>query len=191
MIRSFVAIELPDAVRRDLGIISQKIKKMGLDGSFSKPDSMHLTLKFLGNIAENRVDDIEQALKKAVAGVPLLEIECRRVGVFPTPKSPRVVWVGIEAAPELSTLQRQVEGELDAIGFPREARPFSPHLTLARLKGRANIRLLQDYLETEGALAEAGRFSASELHLFRSDLRPDGARYTRLRSISLGALPHA
>ncbi len=191
MIRTFVAIALPDHVRRGLGVISQKIKKMGLDGSFAKPDSMHLTLKFLGNIAENRLDDIEQALTKAVAGIPALDIKCGRVGVFPSLESPRVVWVGVAAAPELATLQRRTEQELETLGFPPEGRPFSPHLTVARLKGRANIRLLQDYLRQAGGSEDAGSFSASQIHVFQSELRPDGARYTKLRSVSLGSLPHA
>ncbi len=191
MIRTFVAIALSDDVKRDLAVIAQKVMKMGLDGSFTKPDSVHLTLKFLGNIEETRVDAIGEALTKAAAGIPVLRIQCRRVGVFPGPASPRVVWVGIEAVPELTDLQRRIDDELEILGFPREDRPFSPHLTLARLKGRANIRILQDYLQKDGGREQAGSFSASEVHLFRSDLRPDGALYTKLRSVTLGSLPPA
>ncbi len=122
---------------------------------------------------------------------PSFELKCRGVGAFPNPVSPRVVWAGIETVPGLFALQRGVDEELKTLGFLPEDRPFSPHLTLARLKGRAKLRLLQEYLKDQGFREEAGSFTASEVHLFRSELRPDGARYTKLCTVALGSLPEA
>jgi len=191
VIRSFVALTLPDEIKRNLATISQKLSRMGLDGSFPKPDAMHLTLKFLGNIPENQVEAIEEALRRASARIPVLQLKCRGVGAFPNADFPRVVWAGIETVPELSILHRRVDEELATLGFLPEDRPFSPHLTLVRLKGRTNIRLLKEYLKDSAIREEAGSFSASEIHLFQSELRPDGARYTKLRSVGLGSLPEA
>jgi len=187
MIRSFVAVSLPAEVRARLEQYGKELKSLGLYGSFPKSDSFHLTLKFLGNIPEQKVDAIGGALEQAVTGLAPFQLEVRGLGVFPNPSSARVVWIGFGHSEALSALQARVERVLEELEFPPEDRPFRPHLTLARLKSKDNLRALQEYLREAGPSATAGTVPVDEVVLFRSDLRPDGARYTRLRAARLEA----
>jgi 2'-5' RNA ligase len=180
MIRSFVAVSLPMEVRARLEQYGKELKSLGLYGSYPKAESFHLTLKFLGDIPEQKVDAIGTALERAVEGVAPFQLEVRGLGVFPNPSSARVIWIGFEQSEPLSLLQARVEQVLEELEFPREDRPFRPHLTLARLKSKDNLKALQAYLRETGPSAAAGTVPVDELVLFRSDLRPDGARYTRL-----------
>jgi len=180
MIRSFVAVSLPAEVRARLEQCGKQLKSLGLYGSFPKSDSFHLTLKFLGNIPEQKVEAIGSALERAVTGVAPFQLEVKGLGVFPNPSSARVVWIGFEKSEPLTLLQARVEQVLEDLEFPREDRPFQPHLTLARLKSKDNLKALQAYLREAGPGTTAGPVPVDELVLFRSDLRPDGARYTRL-----------
>lgn len=181
MIRSFVAVSLPQEVRARLEEYGKELKKLGLYGSFPKSESFHLTLKFLGDIPEAKVDAIGSALERAVAGLAPFSLEVRGLGTFPNPSSARVVWMGFEQSEPLSVLQARVEKVLEDLDFPPEDRPFRPHLTLARLKSKDNLKDLQAYLQDAGPSAAAGAVPVDEVVLFRSELRPDGARYTRLR----------
>ncbi len=185
MIRSFVAVNLPAEVRARLEQYGQELKSLGLYGSYPKAESFHLTLKFLGDIPEQKVDAIGGALERAVSGTAPFRLEVRGLGAFPSPSSARVVWMGFEQSEPLSLLQGRVEQVLEDLKFPREDRPFRPHLTLARLKSRDNLTALQAYLREAGPSAAAGTVPVDEVVLFRSELRPDGARYTRLRAARL------
>ncbi len=185
MIRSFVAVGLPVEVRARLEQYGKELKSLGLYGSYPKADSFHLTLKFLGDIPEQKVDAIGEALGRAVAGITPFQLEVRGLGAFPNPSGARVVWIGFEQSERLSLLQERVEQVLADLEFPREDRPFRPHLTLARLKSKDNLKALQAYLREAGPSATAGSVPVDEVVLFRSDLRPDGARYTRLRTAGL------
>ncbi|RPJ60962.1 MAG: RNA 2',3'-cyclic phosphodiesterase [Acidobacteria bacterium] len=185
MIRSFVAVGLPEEVRSRLEQHGKELKSLGLYGSYPKADSFHLTLKFLGNIPEQKVDPIGAALERVVAGITPFRLEVRGLGAFPNPSSARVVWIGFEQSEPLSLLQERVEQALADLDFSREERAFRPHLTLVRLKSRDNLKALQSYLREVGPVATAGTVPVEEVVLFRSDLRPDGARYTRLRAAKL------
>lgn len=185
MIRSFVAVSLPAGVRDRLEQYGRELKSLGLDASYPKAESFHLTLKFLGNIPEQKVDEIGAALESAVAGLTPFSLEVRGLGAFPNPSGARVVWIGFEQSEPLSMLQERVEQALEDLEFPREDRPFRPHLTLARLKSKDNLQALHAFLREAGPSATAGTVPVDEVILFRSDLRPDGARYTRLRAARL------
>jgi len=185
MIRSFVAVGLPPEVRTRLEQYGKELKSLGLYGSYPKSESFHLTLKFLGNIPEQKVETIGSALQRAVQGIAPFQLEVRCLGAFPSPSSARVVWIGFEKSEPLSTLQARVEDVLEDLEFPREDRAFQPHLTLARLKSRDNLKALQAYLRETGPSATAGTVPVDEVVLFRSELRPDGARYTRVRAAKL------
>ncbi|HXK61911.1 MAG TPA: RNA 2',3'-cyclic phosphodiesterase [Acidobacteriota bacterium] len=187
MIRSFIAVDLPQEVRARLHEYGRELKELGLKGSFTRPDSFHLTLKFLGNIAEQQVEEIGSALEHAVRGAKPFQVDVRRLGVFPGPSNPRVVWMGLERSEALESLQQRIEEAAEALGFGREGRPFRPHLTLVRLKSKDNLKALGEYLRKAGPEASAGTVLVNEVVLFRSDLRPDGARYSRLRTVPLGA----
>lgn len=185
MIRSFVAIALPDHLQARLGEVSSELKRLDLHASFPRPEAMHLTLKFLGDIREEQVDDISAALNEAANGVEEFEVSIRKLGCFPHAANPRVAWAGVELCPGLRKLAVNAETELAKVGFAPEQRPFSPHLTLARIKSRQNVARLSRYLETDGATLELGRFLVSEFYLYKSTLLPAGARYERLAGFPL------
>lgn len=194
--RAFVAIEIPPDVLQILGKTIQKLAALKLDGRPARLQSIHLTLKFLGNVDPERLDSVKEALRASAAGLSPFELRVRSVGVFPDLSRPRVVWFGVGRPPSpnprssgsdpLTELQRSVEDGLQPLGFEPERRSFRPHLTLMRLKSGRNLPRLVQYLKDEGLHAEAGSFRVDSLHLYRSILRPDGAEYVKLASMPLG-----
>lgn len=185
MIRSFVAVALPETLQARLGEVSKQLKSLDLHASFPRTEAMHLTLKFLGDIREEQVNDISAALTRAAEGIPAFEVSIRKLGCFPHAANPRVAWAGVELAPGLRNLARNTEAELSNLGFTPEQRPFSPHLTLARIKSRQNIARLSRLIETEGAGLDLGSFPVSEFFLYKSTLLPTGARYEKLARFPL------
>ena len=187
-IRAFIAIELPESVRAQLGRIQGQLKP-GHEGvvRWVDPKGVHLTLKFLGNIAESQVPAVADAVRGA-AKVGRFPVEVGRPGAFPSLQAPRVVWVGVGGDLEkLAALQRAIDGALARLGFPPENRPFSPHLTLGRVRetaSKAERRALGEavgHLRIE-ALTPVEMDSVS---VMRSQLTPSGAIYTCLASIPL------
>jgi RNA 2',3'-cyclic 3'-phosphodiesterase len=185
MIRTFVAVAIPENVQRSLGEQSHLLRSMGLAGSFPKPESIHLTLKFLGDVQESDVYRFGEAIQAAVQGIEPFRLRVEGLGVFPGLSAPRVVWIGVEHHERLHLLQSRVEASFEELGFPREGRAFRPHLTLARLKSRDNLKSLANYLKEEGLAVSAGEMAVDAVHLYRSELHRDGARYTRLRTAEL------
>jgi 2'-5' RNA ligase len=193
-IRAFVAIELPEAVRAGLGRIQGQLKP-GHEGvvRWVDPKGIHLTLKFLGNIAEAKVPAVVEAVRGAAAGVGHFRLGVGGVGAFPNLQTPRVVWVGLGGDLEnLTALQKATDRALAALGFPPEGRPFTPHLTLGRVREMASRAERRALGEAVGRLkAEASvPMEVSSVSLMRSQLTPAGAIYTCLASIALeNALP--
>ena len=185
-IRAFIALNLPaDAVQKAMEIqtrLRQAAGEAGMRVGWVRPANMHLTLKFLGDIVPESTVAIAAALQQGLAGRPALELSLRGVGAFPDPARPRVLWLGLHTAGEaLPALAGDVEAWLDELGFPREKRPYHPHLTLGRVKaGRADL---------VSALAEEPvcDCTASEVVLYESRLMKQGAEYKAINRISLGA----
>lgn len=185
MIRSFVAIALPPALIDEVSATVDELKRLGIHASFSKPGSVHLTLKFLGDVEETDITSIAAALAQIASEQHPFDLEAQGIGVFPNRHSPRVVWMGISTAgAQLRNLQQAVERSLEPVGFPLERRPFSPHLTLARVKSRANLDWLSRFV-ADNEKASFGSFSIDAFHLYQSILRPEGAEYRRLCSFPL------
>lgn len=191
MIRAFVAVELTTELRNAIARVQEQLKQELTQQApvsrlqWVRPDSIHLTLKFLGDIEDRRVEDIRQALGLAVGTSPAFSVEVAGLGVFPDLRAPRVVWVGFSnEGDELVPLVRlagQVDRALGELGYELESRPFSPHLTLARVRDRS--REIGQALSRSGLLAERfplGQLEITAVCLMRSDLRPTGAIYTRL-----------
>ena len=166
------------------------------DARWMKPESMHVTLKFIGEQPDAAVASIKQAMS-AITGTTT-EISFRGYGFFPTPKSARVFWVGIEAGHELAALASEIDVKLSALGTPIEDRAFSPHLTLARGAGSSGsprrnrqdrnnrtFHLLQEKLAALPA-PEFGTMTAREFFLYQSQLSPKGSKYTKLARFALG-----
>ena len=181
MVRAFLALDPPEEVLREIGRVQSRLKKtVRGDVRWVRPDSIHLTLKFLGDIREESVKSISALAGKAAVEVAPFELAIGGAGVFPDMKRPRVIWLGMDGETErLAIFQNGLERALAEIGFPAEARPFRPHLTLGRIRSPKGLGGLAEALKQAETDADT-RFTASGLCLLKSDLTPQGAIYTRL-----------
>jgi 2'-5' RNA ligase len=188
-VRCFIAIELPDEIRRGLRELQAQLKAAGqAPVKWVEPENIHLTLKFLGNVAADRIDGIALAMTEAVRGTSPFSLEVRELGVFPNPRRVQIVWVGVSGETEkLSKLQQRIESGLAKLGFAPENRRFTPHLTLARLRDRATPqereKLGQTIAETEFATAQD--FTVDSVKLMKSQLTREGPIYSQLSSAAL------
>lgn len=188
-IRTFIAIELEEAVLDGLAQVQEQLKEDGATRvvRWVRPGGIHLTLKFLGNVPAQRIDGIGQALKRACTGFGPFTLTFGGLGCFPSARRPRVVWVGVQGDTEtLARLQEAIEEEVAPLGFPTEKRGFSPHLTLGRVKkaSTSEQRQLGELIRrTEVGLV--GQMTVRAVNLMRSDLKPSGAVYTPLLSVAL------
>ena len=188
-VRSFVAIELPDELRQELVELETQLKTGNQPWvKWVDPYSIHLTLKFLGNVAVGRIGEITKAVEEATRGVYPFPLEIKDLGVFPNLKRVQVAWVGLRGeVDKLGQLQRRVESSLAPLGFAPESRQFTPHLTLARIRNQASL----DERQRFGQLIASAKFEAAHsievdaLSLMRSQLTREGAIYSRISSVRL------
>jgi len=186
-VRTFICIEIPGSVKERIGALQQSLRGIGAQASWVKPENIHLTLKFLGDVDGSRLGRVRDAVERASGSTSHFQVTVGGAGCFPSPGSPRVLWVGLAGMPEeLSKLHRQIEDSLAREGFPREAKRFSPHLTIARLRAPQNGARLAEALMNTGFGPEA--FEAREVIVMRSDLNPSGSIYTPQAIIPLNAL---
>jgi len=181
-----VAILLDDAVRRALGEAIEQLRAVARDVAWVAPGNLHLTLKFLGAVPETRIESVAGALRDAgLAGRPF-EARIRGLGAFPSTGRPRVVWAGVtDGASQMTELARCVDIALVALGFAPEERPFSPHITLGRVRRPERNPALTDALERASA-RDYGRIQVPSASLMQSQLGPRGARYSELATVGLG-----
>jgi 2'-5' RNA ligase len=183
MIRSFIAIELPEEIRHALAKIQEHLRRDVAGVRWVQPASIHLTLKFLGDISAEQVQAIAAAAMGVVQNEPPLIVGLSGLGAFPNPHRPRVIWVGVEGDVErLGRLQVRLEEALEPFGFPREGRAFRPHLTLGRVKDPRRPLDLTCAL-AEVTVPRCNSFDVHEILLYKSDLRPSGAIYTKLQHL--------
>jgi 2'-5' RNA ligase len=187
-VRCFIAIELPEEIKRGLRELQAQLKAANqAPVKWVEPENIHLTLKFLGNVATDRLNEIGQATTNAVRGTSPFSLEVRELGVFPNPRRVQIVWVGLSGEVEkLTILQQRIESGLAKLGFAPENRRFTPHLTLARLRDRTTPqereRLGQLVAETEFA---ARSFIVNSVKLIKSQLTREGPIYSQLSSAAL------
>ena len=188
-IRSFIAIELPPQFRLGLRELQAKLKPENRGpAKWVDPDSIHLTLRFLGNIGEDRLSAITRAIATATAGIPPFCLKTGRIGAFPNLKRVQVVWVGLDGDLErLLELKQRLDSELKPLGFPAEERTFTPHLTLARLRQQASAleREQMGRLISDIGLERVYQMSVTSLSLMRSHLTREGAIHHQISSIAL------
>jgi len=188
-IRSFIAIELPQDVKNELAQLRSELEKS--EHPFVKwvnPKGIHLTLKFLGNIPFKQVAEIAKAIEQATKGILPFHLELSGLGVFPSIKQPRVLWVGIKGEIDnLLIMQRNIDSALAPLGFAEEKRPFTPHLTLARVREGATPAERKNFggLVMPTSFASSYSLSVETINLMRSQLTPQGAIYTRLVTVKL------
>ncbi len=188
VLRLFVAVELGEEALRALASLQDALRRRGLDGlRWVRPEGVHLTLKFLGETPAERVPAIQEALGEAVSGTPPHVLRLNGLGTFGSRRSPRVLWVGLEGDLEdLRRLQGRVEAALARLGFPREDRAFSPHLTLARVRPENAAALSEPIARAiEAAPAPEASIAVRDVVLMRSTLGPGGAVYDRLAAFPL------
>jgi 2'-5' RNA ligase len=188
-IRAFIAIELPEEVKITLTRLQDRLKS-GCRAPVRWTDSngTHLTLKFLGDIDSGITGRITIAMAEAVRGIHPFHVRIDSLGVFPDPRRVRVIWVGLAGEIEkLNQLQKNIEAALTPLGFTAEARAFTPHLTLGRVRDQARPDERQNLGQLVSGISveSGGGLEVKDIHLIRSQLRPEGPIYTRIGSVEL------
>ena len=187
MIRSFIAIDIPQQNRDLLSEIQAQLKQSRAGVRWVRPGSIHLTMKFLGNVHPAQIDDIAEVAAQVVQAELVLTLVLAGLGSFPSQRNPRVIWVGIQGEVErLIRIQARLEQDLVPLGFAPEQRGFRPHLTIGRVKDKRNRQALSDAM-AEMKLPEFNSFDVAEIILYKSDLRPTGAIYSKLHRMPLAA----
>ena len=193
--RIFIALDIDESIRERIARFVEGVHRFAPDARWVRPESVHVTLKFIGEKSDQTVGEIKQAL--AMVKSSPVEIQFRGYGFFPTAKAPRVFWIGIEPGPQLAFLAGTVDDRMASIGIPKEEHVFSPHLTLARRGGGSGSprlrkedvpnRSFQRLQEKLSAMPtpEFGTMTARELFLYQSQLSQAGSRYTKLSAFAL------
>ena len=175
--RAFIAIEISEEARAALAALQEALRPVGADVGWTRPESLHLTLRFLGEIDERQAGAVAAAMREGARAWPPLALRLSGTGAFPNARRPRILWAGLDGELErLAGLQAAIEARLVGLGFAREEKPFHPHLTLGRIKTERRTREL---------LAEAARhplpaptWTGAEIVLMQSELLRTGARYS-------------
>jgi 2'-5' RNA ligase len=185
-LRTFIAVETPPPLREAAGQLAALLQASGADVKWVEPENLHLTLKFLGDVAAERIPEVCKAVGRALEGQEPCEVEVRGAGAFPRPQRPRTLWLGISEGHEpLRRIFTALERELAKRGFPKEHRPFEPHLTLGRVReGRRGLEELARLIE-ENRDYSAGRIHVTELVVFSSQLDRHGPTHTPLARLAL------
>ncbi len=181
--RAFIAVDLPETVRVFLAELQETIKSYEVPVKWVRPQNIHLTLKFLGDTDTAQTARIVAAMTLAARDCPGVSLTAKDIGVFPDLKRPRVVWAGVNGQLEiLKNLQRTLDDHLADLGFPKDRRTFSAHLTMGRVKGKivsARMKAAIDGLKG----SESEPFEVDRIVLFKSELRPTGAVYTQVHQV--------
>ena len=188
--RLFVALEIPSAVRTNLAAVTAGLRALesespGKKSRWTPPENLHVTLKFIGNVAPEKLDQIRTLLTRVRSERPV-ELRFRGLGFFPDAKRPRVVWAGVTGSPNLAVVAADIDRALTGPGFSSEERAFTPHLTLARTEPAAFSPKLRAAIEKDAA-RDLGQFCSNQFHLIESKLKPTGAEYTTLQSFAFAA----
>jgi 2'-5' RNA ligase len=179
--RVFIAIDVPEEIRERLAAVQEKIRETTTSARWVAPESIHVTLKFIGEMPEKRREDIDEALRGLTW--KRIRVSVRGVGFFPGTRSPRVLWAGLDAA-SIEGLAEEIDSRLERAGFDRERRKFRAHLTLARAKNSNLEKVMVDAaapFEDE----EFGTFTVDRIFLFESTLKAGGSVYTKLQEYRL------
>ena len=183
--RIFVGLDIPHQIRSRIEKYMQSVRELAPDARWVRVESLHVTLKFIGESPEGRVRAVEEALSQVKSST--FQIEFKDAGFFPSPKSARIFWIGIHAPDALPHLASAIDEKLEQLGIPKEGKPYKPHLTLARAPERGGGRcfhLLQQRLLPDEPL-QFGTMTAREFFLYKSELLRGGARYTKLKGFRL------
>jgi 2'-5' RNA ligase len=185
-LRCFIAINIPDSVKSEIGGVIDAMKKCGGDIKWVTASNIHITLKFLGNTPETALPEIQDSLRSAVSSYMPFYITIYGTGVFPNRKYPRVIWAGIEDSQTMKSLKKDIEDAMTAHGYQKEDRDFTPHLTLGRVRSQKGViaTLLElDIFKSK----DFGKAEVTMVKLMKSELKPQGPEYSCISGIPLGA----
>ncbi len=185
-IRAFIAIKIPEDIQDKLGAIQQKLQQSAVHVSWVRSGNIHLTLKFLGNIQEDRIPKILSSLEESVKTSSPFQLQVGYAGAFPNIRYPRVIWIGVtdDENGSLKTLQKELESRLAKLGFKKEKGRFQPHLTLGRVRSQKNRGNLLRAVESIVNIW-VGEIPVDTVYLIRSELKPTGAEYTDIAEIKI------
>jgi RNA 2',3'-cyclic 3'-phosphodiesterase len=189
LLRAFLASELPAALQEKIQSATAGLRQALREDliRWVPAHNVHLTLKFLGDVSPAGISMIEQMLTTEAAQFDAFDVQVEGLGCYPNPKRPRVLWVGLKAPPELASLQRAIEAGAARLGYESEERGFSPHLTIGRVRqnvSSGDIQRIRAVLESN-RIGSLGTARVDAVHLFKSELRPEGSIYTLLYSAPL------
>ena len=189
LVRAFIAVELPENLKKELAALEMLLKNNGPPVvKWVDPESIHITLKFLGETSDAILDDLILAMEESVVGVSPFKLDVRQLGAFPGVDRPQVIWVGVSGEMEkLKQLQKNLEKNTEQLGFKRESRTFSPHLTLGRVRDGARPDDIQriSKLLNETVFTALHNINVNQINLMKSVLTPNGAIHTFIGSTKL------
>ena len=183
-IRTFIAINIPASIRKQIAEFQSALKRHDVRVSWTKPENIHITLKFLGDVEIMRIDEISNAVVTACQDVESFVLAIKGTGFFPNRRNPKVLWIGCEGDVEtLFSLYNQIEQQLFLAGFKKEKRKYSSHLTIGRVKSNFGIQSVVNEMETSSF--DGGEFEVKHVNVMKSVLNPNGAIYTVLSKVDL------
>lgn len=184
-LRCFVAIEIPEPIKRDIGEFIEILKKYNVDVKWVIHKNLHITLKFLGNTTDVLLTKIREALLNIVLSYEPFYIKIYTIGVFPNRKYPRIIWVGLEDPGILKKLKNDIEDSMALLGYQKEDKEFIPHLTLGRVRSQKGIiNLINELDNFKGK--DFGSMNVEGIKLMKSELKPKGAEYSCIYEIPFG-----
>ncbi len=184
-IRAFISVDIEEPLSEKLNKLAESLKLTGADVKVVEKENFHITIRFLGNIPVDMIDMIEDIMKKAVKNVKTHKIRLKGVGAFPNEMRPRVIWVGVNGDEYLREINRIIERELRRMGLKPETKPFTAHVTLARVRSRKRIDELVKWIN-EMKDIELGEMEVRSIRLKKSTLTPRGPIYETLKEVKLG-----
>jgi RNA 2',3'-cyclic 3'-phosphodiesterase len=187
-LRCFIAIGIPEPIRKEIHDLLNILKKYDTDIKWVVPENIHVTLKFLGDTAEGLLPGIVESLRTVASSLEPFYIKIYGTGLFPDKKFPRVIWIGIEHSEMLMKLHADVDQSMSLLGYQKEGREFQPHLTLGRIRARKGIIPIVNELDTVQK-KDFGTFQVDMIKLMKSELHPKGSKYTSLYDIPFKNYP--
>lgn len=183
-IRTFIAVPIHDSVKKSIADLQRELTLTKADVKWVRPGNVHITLKFLGDVETDRIAEVSRKVEDAARSFGRFSIRIGGTGAFPNARRPHVLWIGVqEGANPLIELSARIDSAMVRIGFEKEKRPFSPHLTIGRVRSMQNVREAVDLMQRSAWNTEP--FDAETVVVMKSDLQSTGAAYTPLATIKL------
>jgi 2'-5' RNA ligase len=176
--RLFVALSIPSRERKKIHKVAEPLREDGLPVRWVDPTLYHITVKYLGDVRSEQIDEISETLERVASENQAFQAEMDRFGAFPTLRKPQVLWLGVDPNPALRCLKHDVEWSLSKCGFDRDSRAFHPHLTLGRVGKTGTAGAFRGFDEKAAELTYHGSFAVPEVHLMRSQYTSSGPRYS-------------